>query len=149
MHHFAQPSNHSYRFILLLGIKVIVIFLDPYWEARTPDEDTAAQRWAPGDLPFSTNMTSRSGYCPGVPGGCPRGYCAADAAQVGCVTLFRINPLRSFEWSFGVRDFNVTHSNFSVIRFILQPCYQNNCEENFVQHFVYFGHSTRISELIT
>ena len=118
----AQPSNHSYSFILLLGIKVIVIFLDPYWEARTPDEDTAAQRWAYGDLPFSTSMTSRSGYHLGVPGGCPRGYCAADAAQVGCVILFRINPLRLFERSFGVRDFNIAHSTHSVIRFILRPC---------------------------
>ena len=135
MHFFAQHSNHSYRFILLLGIKVIAIFMDPYWEVRTPDEDTAAQRWAPGDLPPSASMTSRSGYCPGVPGGCPRGYCAADTAQVGCVILNRINPHRLFERSFGVCDFNIAHSNFSVIRFILQPCSFNNYEGNFVQHF--------------
>ena len=122
MHFSAQRSNHSYRFTLLLGIKVIVIFLDPYWEARTPVEDTAAQRWASGDLPISTSIASWSGYRLGVPGGCPRGYCAADTVQVGCVILFRINPLRSFEWSFGVRDFNVTHPTFSVIRSILQPC---------------------------
>ena len=82
-----------------------------------------------------TGMTSRSGYCPGVPGGCPRGYCAADAAQVGCVILNRINPHRLFERSFGVCDFNIAHSNFSVIRFILQPCSFNNYEGNFVQHF--------------